>query len=695
MLNIPDIVKNVIKNEYTVKNHRIKFLDIDKADLTNNNLVYDSFSFDESVCSQDQFAFGLSEASCVQFETVDTDDYKIGKILDERIQVSLEYKLTAEQAVQVAEAESTDDDPRTADDYRRDDIGGYWYPIPIGIFYVEEATRNHENMAHRQVVAYSRNERNFNINLAGVYKEDSFAFQPDILVDVASLTPERMETIQYSGTRGGTMTMYDSSWNTYLSLNAGVTRKIFRKTLRPENKVFVVRANYIQDDFDKEQALELLNVALSKLPTIRNSSGNKINFFYDNVNETPTRVFKSTEDSVRVLTGCYQPAIYFQLIDTNHDSAEAYTYPIFIKPNKNIVIDIAQLLTIYKTSGFVSGTITYMYVTIPIRWYSSTSSTPICWIRSWSSTTHDDVYYADFSADWPVDQEHDREGANDISVLFKEYDKTEYGDEYVTIASTLETTKSDLGTYHMFSNAVSTEDLLSGFAEANASFLKQNRNGTFTLTHLDNSNPIQLNDANTVQNAWWDEYDVEDVGKIRYTYTNAAGEEVTTTYSRDSGKKSVYDMTDNFLLKNMLLIPPTATSDPLGVDADITKNYRYTSATRTVDGFTWTKGHVYYYLNEAWHDAGKYNKYATMAKILLEKRFVPYIPEMKFTPLEATFANVPYLEAGDAFAFTAKDGETIVSSYIMRQTISGSQKITSQVECVDGQIISREAEDDE
>ena len=684
MLNIPDTIKSVISNEYTVKNHRIEFLDIEKADLTNKNLVYDSFSFDESVCSQDQFAFGLSEASSVQFETVDIDDdHKVGNILDQRIRVSLEYKLTAEQAAEVAGDQNL---------HEREDIGGYWYTIPIGIFYVEECPRNHENMTHRQVTAYSRNERNFNINLAGVYKEDSFAFQPDLLMRVPTIKTSDMTRITYRDNMS-IKTGWNSAASSMFYLNGGASGyRYYTGTISSTDKVFVVRAEYTEDDFDKAIALDMMNLAVSKLPSGASS--------YTYADWTPTeKVYSSGSTAVLINSGCMQPCIDLILYDYE-DNKTVYSYPIFVKPGKNILIDPSQLLPSYKPNGYSSANVKSCRIEFRIitKWFngkrgSSGTAFPTQWFQSYSDN-REDKGYTDFSNDWPVDQYHERSNVNEINVYYAALDKTEFSSSYVTIKSTLETTKSQLGTYYMFSNAISTEDLLGGYAEANASFLKQNRDGTFELKHLDKSNPISLNDSNTVQNAWWDEYDVEDVGKIRYTYTNTAGEEVTTTYSIDASKKSVYDMTDNFLLKNMLLIPPTAITDPPGADIDKSKNYRFTGSTKTVDGFTWTKGHVYYYLDNAWHDAGKYNKYATMAKILLEKRFVPYIPSMKFTPIDATFANVPYLEAGDAFTFTAKDG-TEVSSYIMRQTISGSQKITSQVECVDGQIISREVEDDE
>lgn len=749
MIEIPSIVKRIIQNEYTIKNHRIHFLDNDEGDnveiddIINDNIVYDTPSFGEAVCSQTAFAFGLSEASSFSVEVVNTPDRTIPNILDRKIAVSIEYKMTRDQANKVAEEEGqfkeTEDTVMQSnktyytrelvDDYyvytkftgtsfesgttyfetdtniyERYDLDGYWYTIPYGIFYIEECARNHDNMTHRQITAYSRNERNFDLNLAGVYKEDSFAFQPDMLVDIALMGKDDMKPMingrdpddnRYGSIDNyGTSTLYDSSWNTNLWMNAGVSRKVFRRYFDPRGKVIVFRADYKPDDYDKEQALELLDVATKKLPTVKNSSGNKINFYYDNVNETTTRVFTSTEDSVRVRSGCFQPSIYFQLIDTNNDSAQAYTYPIFIKPNKNIVIDVAQLVPIYKTSKFKSATLCFAHVTIPFRWYSNDSGTPICWARSWSTTTHDDVYYPDFGADWPVDETHTREGYENITVHFKEFYKANYSDSYVAVKSTLETTKSSLGTYHIFSNSVSTTDLLGGYAEANAMFLKQNRDGTFSGVHLNNTDPVDFTDSNTVEHAWWDEYDVEDIGKIRYTYTNSSGDEVTTNYSVDSTKRSIYDMTDNYLLKNVILVPPTSISDPPDENTDISKNYRYTGATKTVEGMTWTKGNVYYYFDGGWHDAGKYNKHGTMVKIMLEKNFIPYISMMKFTPIEASFANVPYMEAGDAFRFTTKDN-TEVSSYIMRQTISGSQKIISQIECVDGQIISREEEDDE
>ena len=59
-----------ITSEDRHKEIRIKFPNGEYRDLWNYDIVQESFSFTESVCSSDSFKFGLCEAAEVSFEVV-------------------------------------------------------------------------------------------------------------------------------------------------------------------------------------------------------------------------------------------------------------------------------------------------------------------------------------------------------------------------------------------------------------------------------------------------------------------------------------------------------------------------------------------------------------------------------------------------------------------------------------------------
>lgn len=743
MLNVPTIVRRVIRNEYTVKNHRIKFPDMvnedgsKKADLTNNNIVYDSFTFGESVCSQEVFAFGLAEASSVQFETVDTEDYKVGDILDQRIVVSLEYKLTLEQATEVAEEENA-----SVDTYERSDIGGYWYPIPIGVFYVEEAPRNHENMSHRRVVAYSRNERNFKIAFSGAHKKSKVSIPVDAMISSATIqfteddiVPQvfygsedeqnkytryafRMETGYVNNQYGYQYLLWHSPVGSYLAHSNDSKYRFY-----PDDIVFI-KPVYKKHDADSTIGPQMYSTCLSKMPA------NKAMYEGALSKEGLSgykQAYTSSAQAVALYSCNFQPILQ---ITAWMDDYACRCYPIFLQPNKTLVIDPANITLpsdVWKKTDVQSYTFS---VVIPVKWLGRQDVGSIQWYRL-NNKTGDSTDYADFANDWSFETTQTRDDYENIKTYYKKVSKSEYGGMKIAFESTFEFSKTSLGKYHTFSNAIGTDDILNSTAEINASFMKTDRNGVVKLAELNNENPFILDGTATVQNAWWDEYDVYPIGKIHYKYKNEDDEEVTANYTFNSESKSVYDMSDNWLLSN--LSKPRTVSASLEADFGTDKGaiYKWTgdnisrprplggkddgihimsSLDDTTDGFWNVRKNCLYgyvktidaiyqptpssdpepYTYDVWVYLGDGTiTNDTYAKYLLKSRFIPKLEHASFTPLEMSVSNLPFLEAGDAITFIAKDG-SIVNSYILKQTISGSQKIMSQIECVDGQILSRE-----
>ena len=148
MLNIPESVKALFMTDGARKNFRAHFPNGELPDITNEDLVRESVSFTESMCSQDVFRFGLSEASVVEFETVGVPNM-YGMVIECAFEVDT-------SSLSAAEISAIQNDPGdgTLVLAASSDLGYGFYRVPLGVFRVESCPRNHEAMTHRQVTAY-------------------------------------------------------------------------------------------------------------------------------------------------------------------------------------------------------------------------------------------------------------------------------------------------------------------------------------------------------------------------------------------------------------------------------------------------------------------------------------------------------------------------------------------------------------
>lgn len=132
MLNIPVEIKEKLKTNTATKNFRVTFPNGERADIINDNIVFESVRFTESICSQDKLKFGLCETPVIEFEVFDIENIK-----NKRIECY--YEIYCEDTVE--------------DAVYRDDLDAYVYPIPLGAFYVDSCKRE-AKMNIRRVIAY-------------------------------------------------------------------------------------------------------------------------------------------------------------------------------------------------------------------------------------------------------------------------------------------------------------------------------------------------------------------------------------------------------------------------------------------------------------------------------------------------------------------------------------------------------------
>lgn len=132
MLTIPDEIKRLLNQDSCYKNIRIHFPNGERSDICNDQIVMNSVSFTESLCSQDTLKFGLCEAPTFECEVVGVSNVK-----GATIEVSCEVYC----------------DGSVTDAEWKADLEHYVYAIPYGTFIIDECKRQ-ADILHRKIVAY-------------------------------------------------------------------------------------------------------------------------------------------------------------------------------------------------------------------------------------------------------------------------------------------------------------------------------------------------------------------------------------------------------------------------------------------------------------------------------------------------------------------------------------------------------------
>lgn len=86
MLKYPESIKYLLRKDGISKNLRIHFPNGEREDITNDNVVFESLKFTESLCSRNELKFGLAEASTLRFTTVGVENIK-GCTIEAQIEV--------------------------------------------------------------------------------------------------------------------------------------------------------------------------------------------------------------------------------------------------------------------------------------------------------------------------------------------------------------------------------------------------------------------------------------------------------------------------------------------------------------------------------------------------------------------------------------------------------------------------------
>lgn len=192
---------------------------------------------------------------------------------------------------------------------------------------------------------------------------------------------------------------------------------------------------------------------------------------------------------------------------------------------------------------------------------------------------------------------------------------------------------------YRYTDIVDLDSLQESVLELFGAFGQNGRNGNIESISLSKSSPVSMS-MDEYSSLWWDEYDISPIGSVQLTYKDIdLNEDQTIIYEFGTGL-STYDMTNNYLLKNLAVSVNNLTG-------------------QTVEEFV----------------TG-----------LLDTYFIPNIQDIAFTPVQLSSLGLPYLEAGDYLEIDDGNGGT-VGTYIMSRTLSGVQFLEDDIESKGGEII--------
>lgn len=649
MLNIPDSVKALFKTDGVHKNFRAHFPNGELPDITNDNVARESVKFTESVCSRDVFKFGLAEQSVIEFETVG-----VANMYGMTISCSCEIDVTSLTAEQIAEIEAgTWDGEYISLD--NSDLSYPFFRVPYGVFRVESCPRDHQAMTHRNVTAYTDIPLLKEEMIPGEYPTKQIKLNPVDWLNAQLLSTEDMvavnlrlfdpgdeptwesvtNSLKYTST-GNSVILHGIGTN-WPYVDAFYPADFFDAITAEEASLFrKIGVCALRFEFNKHPldsyATQLYSAAVASLP-----SGAYVCDVYQQDYQTKYHaVYASTAQMLSGVTGQFTPCFYIGAVYKNSSGIEweRYSKPVFCEPGKTFLLDLTHLEDFAywrpMRSGFNTLDRVNLYASVPTVWnkyggyftYGEYGRENTKTITGWESAAP----WSEFDEDVIV-----REG--DVYLYYKDLEANTAVPR-VSVDNTLDYRKyGDLRQYYTYANALSTEAIIESAAELMASFYRTNRYGNIQPKRLSDASPIAVAPGEYEQ-MWWDEYDVEPIGTIRYSYTDKAGETQVADYKIGDGA-SIYDMTDNAVLK-MIDNPDQ----------------------ETIEG-------------------------------ILDALFVPHLDSVNFTPIDLSAIGLPYIEAGDYLSVTAQDG-TVANSYALRHELSGIQNLFAQIDSESGLIIESE-----
>lgn len=504
MLNVPESVKALFKQDGIRKNFRVHFPGGELPDITNDNVVQESVRFTESLCSQDVLKFGLTEASVLEFETVG-----VANMYGMTIEAGIEIDLSSMSAAELAEIEAGSWDGVYVSESDTD-LSFPFFRVPYGVFRVESCPRDHQAMTHRKVQAYGK------------------------MSEILKLSPlEEKKLAAYLADNKS----FDASLMNLLYANIGYY-----------NPDMLAEAGFEKETINFTQTTSNITVtAISKSTFSSKSCTFRLYFNNRIVNEDSLLCFEVGDYSYdSILTGMDELDSRYTIRDVSYPNA----------PTRSFRDLLSWLLSSSGENCGVSGYIPYAWEDnqcfYPYRGSASGNMFSVKYLTR--------VYFSEPNSGWSKTYY----ATNDSDVILSRY---QYSGEdlIVKINSTLQSTITQFGqtqTAYAYVNSFSFSALLNGFLELHAMFGKLTRAGTYEQIRLSNSSPAAVAPGE-YSGFWWDEYDVLPIGSVTYDFTDSETQSQTNTYEFGEGE-STYDMTQNEVLSKLSTADVDTINDMLG-----------------------------------------------------------------------------------------------------------------------------------
>lgn len=507
MLTIPATIQALYKLDGVRKNFRASFPGGELQDITNVDIVKESLSFTESVCSQEVFRFGLAEASRIEFETVG-----IGNLYGLIFNAFIEIDTSSLSASQISAIQADPGDGALVS-VSESDTGYGFYRIALGQFEVTSCPRDHQAMTHRKVTAFggagywlTRRDPVAQARLAARGSSGPLEFNArrylltkmakvsDSILLNSNLARTQIATFSdfttESGSRGATLKVLSgASVNLILSVigsgyNIGTEDAIYGVTQADRWAVRDSVVSYIEN-YAEAQGITFDSGTLTQheyvVQQVEAVCGPFI--YYD-----PHVGYASEPSSARI--GDTVPALY-----------------VYGRSNAAVYLSVPDTITLRRTGA-----------TSPLR----------TWTRSSMAASYNPVVYRWDKADSSI-----TDPLEGVTLTFEPTSETGFGNSFV--------------------GAYDPAALVSGILELGSYFAVADRSlsdlGGMKLIRLSPESPAEVSPGN-IEHLWWDEYAVAPIGAILYSFSNASG--LPRDISRSIGTPgSIYDMRDNAALASM------------------------------------------------------------------------------------------------------------------------------------------------
>lgn len=691
MLNVPSaVITHYLSNNYK-KGIRIHFQDGDIDDITNDNIVYESFTFKESTCSSSSFSFGLCEKSSIEFETVG-----IQNILDKIIECYIEIDTSDEFEENTYVSQNVGNNQQntsvtirtytaagryiTDEDNCNTTIGDEAergvYSIPLGVFKVESCPRNKSNMDHRNVTACSTGIKdNTSMSdftrwqLAQLHKNEEYILYLPQFIDC------NVKRFNWKNDYVESDPTYDSN-------------RPFAYIKRPYTKDDYMFVTYLMSD-DYETVYD---VYIGPGIAANNDTGtaeemNIISFIHPNnpeYQQTDYPYLDVTKNSGSVVgemhTNFTFPAIY-----SIENSISDEDYIQMVKDAVYSACDLQQTFagnftqhgywewpsmkddvnkSILSTKGILYwGHV--MYSAKIQKMVKLSKDQPIyLYDAGLNSTGH---FGAINSARVLICTHNTRNhvdgGAPSFGYFNSQIRKwqlarhTISSDQVPNVSTKFHGMKlkikynldKEKGAYrYSFYNAFTFKDILNGFVEMHGMFGIQKRDGTFQIAPVQNLNDSMFYYRKWHEkDYWYDEFDVHPIGYIQFKHKETKDKETV----------------ENQIIFRII---PGASYEPGDSVYDMSNNA------------------VFNFLDYSYKIVGCALYYA----------FISGAPDVNFDPVDMSVIGLPFIEAGDAIDVEVKINDSgatgPIHTYVLNRTMKGIQSLTDDIVSESGDIINNE-----